>query len=43
LLRGKTVIGELLFDTIGIGIRQINLINRHDNRHISRTGMGDGF
>ena len=41
LFRHDLHLGELLLDAIGIGRRQVDLVDRHDHRHVGRFDVGD--
>ena len=41
--RQQLVGGQLLIDALDIDARQVDLVQRHDDRHAGRPGVADGF
>ena len=39
----QAAVGELLLDALGLGVRLVDLVDRHDDRHLGRSGVVDGF
>ena len=39
----QAAIGELLLDALGLGVGLVDLVDRHDDRHLGRPGVVDGF
>ena len=36
-------VGQLLLDALGVGVRLVDLVDRHEDRHAGRLGVVDGF
>ena len=43
LFRHQPAVGELLLDTVGFGLGQVDLVDRDDDRDLGLLGMVDGF
>ena len=41
LLDDHAVLGQLGLDAIGVGVRLVDLVERHDDRHLGRLGVVD--
>ena len=40
-LGDEAVLGELLHDPVGVGVLAVDLVDRHDDRHLGRLGVVD--
>ena len=43
IFRQQAAIGELLLDPLGLRVGLVDLVDRHDDRHLGRLGVVDGF
>ena len=43
VIRDEFQLGQLLLDTLEIGVGFVDLVQRHHDRHARSLGMGDGF
>ncbi len=43
IFRQQAAVGELLLDALRLGVGLVDLVDRHDDRHLGRAGVVDGF